>query len=108
MLNVYLKTAAYVGDLGRPGLRDVLHPPIDGGLWSGLSELAASPKRKVSPEVLARLLQLNGPINGITDYPAYLQIITACRNVALGEGCSLIELEQFWLGSATPPSEPGA
>src|SRR5437762_2165146 len=32
LINVYLKTAAYVGDLGRPGLREALHLPIDAGL----------------------------------------------------------------------------
>jgi len=37
LINVYLKTAAYVGDLGRPVLRAALHPPIDAGLWAGLS-----------------------------------------------------------------------
>ena len=36
LINVFLKTAAYVGDLGRGGLRDVLHPPLDAGLQRGL------------------------------------------------------------------------
>ena len=29
LINIFLKTAVYVGDLGRPRLRDVLHPPVD-------------------------------------------------------------------------------
>jgi hypothetical protein len=37
LVNVYLKAACYVGDLGTPALRDVLHPPVDAGLWSGIS-----------------------------------------------------------------------
>jgi hypothetical protein len=37
LLNVYLKTAAYIGGLGRPGLAPLVHPPIDAGLWGGLS-----------------------------------------------------------------------
>ena len=37
LINVYLKTAAYVGDLGREGLRDVLHPPVDNRLKNGLA-----------------------------------------------------------------------
>ena len=32
MINVFLKTAVYAGGLGREGLRDVLHPPLDNGL----------------------------------------------------------------------------
>ena len=36
LLNVYLKTAVYIGSLGPRELVAHLHPPIDGGLWSGL------------------------------------------------------------------------
>ena len=32
LINVFLKTTAYVGDLGREGLRDALHPPLDNRL----------------------------------------------------------------------------
>ena len=38
IINVYLKTYAYVGGGGRPNLPDVLHPPIDQGLWRGRGE----------------------------------------------------------------------
>src|SRR5438552_3866783 len=38
LINVYLKTAGYVGGLGRARLRESLHPPIDAGLWDGLAE----------------------------------------------------------------------
>jgi hypothetical protein len=48
LLNVYVKTAAYVGDLGRPGIREVIHPPIDSGLWEGLAV-----RFRGQPEILA-------------------------------------------------------
>ena len=38
LINVFLKTAIYVGDLGRDGMRGVLHPPIDSGLRTGLKK----------------------------------------------------------------------
>jgi hypothetical protein len=50
MVNVYLKTAGYIGGLGRPGLVPLLHPPIDGGLWSGLQRRFAG-----RPELLAKM-----------------------------------------------------
>jgi hypothetical protein len=36
IINVYLKTRAYIGCQGRHHLSDALHPPIDAGLWLGL------------------------------------------------------------------------
>ena len=36
LINVFLKTTSYAGDLGRGGLRAVLHPPLDRGLKQGL------------------------------------------------------------------------
>ena len=38
LINVYLKTAAYVGNLGREGLRDALHPPLDNRLKKKLKK----------------------------------------------------------------------
>ncbi len=37
IVNIYLKTISYVGTEGRSGLRSCLHPPIDKGLWKGIS-----------------------------------------------------------------------
>lgn len=37
LVNVYLKTRAYLPADGRPGLLDPLHPPIDGGSWQGIA-----------------------------------------------------------------------
>jgi hypothetical protein len=96
LINVYLKTAAYVGDLGRPGLRAALHPPIDRGLWEGFAE-----KFQGRPEILDQVCCVRR-IRDIADYLTYRRIITGCRAAAAALGCSLIEVEQLWRGSATP------
>ncbi len=96
LINVYLKTAAYVGDLGRPGLRAALHPPIDAGLWEGLAD-----KFRGRPEILDQACCVRR-IRDIADYLTYRRIITGCRAAADTLGCSLIEVEQLWRGSATP------
>ena len=96
LLNVYLKTAAYVGDLGRPGIREVIHPPIDSGLWEGLAERFSG-----QPEILAEACCVRR-IRDITEYKTYNRIVAGCRAAATILGCSLIEVEQLWLGSATP------
>ena len=96
LLNVYLKTAAYVGDLGRPGLREVIHPPIDSGLWEGLAE-----RFRGQPKILDEVCCVRR-IRDITEYKTYSRIIGGCRAAAIALGCSLIEVEQLWLGSATP------
>lgn len=99
LINVFLKTAAYIGDLGRPGLRDVLHPPIDGGLWDGLKK-----KFRKQPKILADACDVDR-IKDITDYETYCRIIGCCRAAAAELGCSLIEVDQLWLGAATPVVE---
>jgi len=96
LITVYLKTASYVGDLGRQGLREVIHPPIDAGLRNGL----VKPLHGHS-DILAEIRCVR-TIKDIKDYPTYRRIIAGCRAAAQELGCSLIELEQFWLGSATP------
>jgi hypothetical protein len=96
LINVFLKTVAYIGDLGRPGLRDVLHPPIDAGLWAGLAE--RFPGRR---EILDEACCVHC-IRDITDYATYRRIIAGCQAAAATLGCSLIEVEQLWQGAATP------
>ena len=96
LINVYLKTAAYVGDLGHPSLRDALHPPIDAGLWKGLRK-----QFKGRPDILDEICCVRR-IKAITDYPTYRRIIAGCRTAAQELHCSLIEVEQLWVGSATP------
>src|SRR5678815_4454595 len=36
IINVYLKTRVYIGAQGRHHLKEMIHPPIDAGLWLGL------------------------------------------------------------------------
>ena len=92
LINIYLKTAAYVGDLGRPGIRSVLHPPIDGGLWVGLSE-----RFRDNVDLLAETNHVKR-IKDITNYAIYQRIIAGCRLAAKELDCELIEIEQLWRG----------
>ena len=84
MINVYLKTAAYVGDLGRAGLRDVLHPPLDNILMNNL--------RDRFPEIT---FNFDG-IAAIETYEQYEKIIDGCRMAAKKLECSLFEVEQLF------------
>ncbi|MEG0868228.1 MAG: hypothetical protein RSD49_08100 [Hafnia sp.] len=90
MLNIYLKTAAYVGGLGRPGLKACLHPPIDAGLWGGLSQHFEGHEALRATHRVTVIRQINM-------LPLYQGIIEGMRRLAHTEGCLLIELEQFWL-----------
>jgi hypothetical protein len=96
LINVYLKTAGYVGGMGRTGLKELLHPPIDAGLWDGLR------KRFRDRTVILDEVQCVRRIKDITDYSTYRRIIEGCRLAAAELDCLLIEVEQLWLGSATP------
>jgi hypothetical protein len=96
LINVYLKTAAYVGNLGHASLRAALHPPIDAGLWKGIRE-----RFKERPNILEQVCCV-GRIKDITDYRIYARIITGCRAAAQELGSSLMEVEHLWLASATP------
>lgn len=97
MINIYLKTAAYVGELGPPGIGDCIHPPVDGGLWQGFRRRF----RDSNPELLKEVCCVER-IKDIADYDQYRRIISGCRNAATLLGCRLIEVEQLWLGSVTP------
>jgi hypothetical protein len=96
LVNVYLKTRAYVAGAGRPGLLDHLHPPLDGGLWRGLAArfLKHSPVRRLTHG------RATMRINDITSYEAYETIIEGCRLAARDLGCRLIEVDQLWDGTA--------
>jgi hypothetical protein len=96
LINVYLKTAVYIGGLGPPELVAHLHPPIDGGLWSGLE---APLRHHQAIRMRTHSVQR---INQITDYDKYSTIIEGCRALAVELGCFLIELEQFWAGADSP------
>ena len=93
IVNVYLKTRAYVGAQGRPHLNEMLHPPIDAGLWLGLAR--QFPNR---PDILERTNCVRR-IKDIVDYECYLRIIDGCRSAAEALGCELIEVDQLWAGT---------
>ncbi len=93
IINVYLKTRAYVGAQGRPHLAEVIHPPIDAGLWLGLARRFSD-----RPDIL-ELTNCVLRIKDIVDYDCYRRIIDGCRAAAEALGCELIEVEQLWAGT---------
>ena len=104
LVNVFLKTTSYVGDLGREGLRDVLHPPLDTGLRKGLREYFRN-----RPDMLKTVVAFR-TISGIRCYAEYRTAIKGCCAAAKVLGCSaLIEVEQLaGLGLRDGESPPGA
>jgi hypothetical protein len=98
IINMYLKTRAYIGAQGRHHLGEMIHPPIDSGLWLGLAR--KFPNR---PDILERTNCVNR-IKDIEDYECYLRIIDGCRDAAKALDCELIEVEQLWAGTEFVPS----
>jgi len=93
IINVYLKTRVYIGSQGRHHLKEMIHPPIDAGLWLGLKR--EFPNR-------ADILELTHcveRIKDIVDYDCYRRIIDGCRLAAKALQCELIEVEQLWAGT---------
>lgn len=101
LINVFLKTAVYVGDLGRDGLRVALHPPIDSGLRKGL-------KKHFAGQDFLKDVLVVGAIGHITSYATYRTIIKGCREAAREQQCALIELEQFAGLGVLPGDDPQA
>jgi hypothetical protein len=93
IMNVYLKTCAYVGDQGRPNLRSCLHPPIDEGLWSGVAN-----RLREYPQIIEDTHCVTR-INDIDSVDIYKRIIRGLRAAAVVLGCSLFEVEQLWEGA---------
>jgi hypothetical protein len=93
IINVYLKTRVYIGGHGRYHLKEMIHPPIDAGLWLGLAR--RFPDR---PDILERTNCVNR-IKDIVDYECYRRIIDGCRIAAKALKCELIEVEQLWAGT---------
>src|SRR6266850_4617149 len=93
ILNVYLKTRVYIGSQGRHHLKEMIHPPIDAGLWLGLER--RFPNR---PDILDRTHCVRR-IKDIVDYECYHRIIDGCRSAAKTLDCELIEVEQLWAGT---------
>jgi len=56
------------------------------------------------PEIVGEVCCVR-KIKDIIEYTTYRRIIAGCRVAAGTLGCSLIEVEQFWRGSATPAAE---
>jgi hypothetical protein len=101
ILNVYLKTRAYIGAQGRHHLIEHIHPPIDAGLWLGLERRFGG-----RPEIITQTHCVSR-IKDITDYSCYARIINGCRAAAQELGCKLIEVEQLWAGTEIDQPEPG-
>jgi hypothetical protein len=93
IINVYLKTRVYIGAQGRHHLKEMIHPPIDAGLWLGLAR--RFPDR---PDILERTNCVTR-IKDIVDYECYRRIIDGCRAAAKVLECELIEVEQLWAGT---------
>jgi hypothetical protein len=93
IINVYLKTRCYIGAQGRHHLKEMIHPPIDAGLWLGLRR--RFPNRR---DILERSNCVTR-IKDIVDYGCYRRIIDGCRAAAKELGCELIEVEQLWAGT---------
>ena len=118
LVNIYLKTRCYVGQDGRVGIGEVIHPPIDNFLIKGLKRIARSSTTwdyhivdgsgRPSRESLRRANEKRNTaregldsftaIKNITTYDQYQKIIRACEAIANLEKCSLLEVEQFWEG----------
>ena len=93
IINVYLKTRVYIGAQGRHHLKEMIHPPIDAGLWLGLARRFAD-----RPDILKRTNCVSR-IKDIIDYECYRRIIDGCRAAAKALECELIEVEQLWAGT---------
>lgn len=99
LVNIYLKTAAYVAGRGRSGLHELLHPPIDAGLWAGIRDCCGD-----DAGILERTHCVTR-IKDIVDYDEhYSRIIAGCRAVAARLGCTLIEVESLWRPDAASTS----
>jgi hypothetical protein len=93
IINVYLKTRVYIGGQGRHHLKEMIHPPIDAGLWLGLARRFHN-----RPDILERTNCVSR-IKDIDDYACYRRIIDGCRAAAKELKCELIEVEQLWAGT---------
>ncbi len=93
LVNVYLKTMVYVASIGRPGLDEHIHPPIDGGLWDGIKE-----KYDGNYDIMLKTHSVSR-IKDIKSYSQYKVIIDGIELIAMEDKCSLIEVEKLWKGT---------
>ena len=94
LINVYLKTMVYVASIGRPGLVEQIHPPIDGGLWEGIKE-----KYGTNLNILSKTHSVTR-IKDIKTYSQYKVIMEGIELIAEDNKCSLLEVEKLWKGTA--------
>lgn len=97
VINVYLKTRVYVGAQGRPHLTQMIHPPIDAGLWLGLAR-----RFRDRPDILKKTHCVTR-IKDVADYDCYRRIIDGCAAAAEALDCELIEVDQLWAGTEFVP-----
>lgn len=93
LINVYLKTMVYVASIGRPGLENLIHPPIDGGLWEGINKAYGNNKDIISKTHSVKT------IKDIEKYEQYEVIMNGMKLIANEEKCRLIEVEKYWEGT---------
>jgi len=93
LINLYLKTMVYVGQMGRPELIKHIHPPIDNGLWDGIKE-----KYKNDTSIIEKT-HSKSKIKDIQKYTDYTEIIAGIELIAEKENIFLIEVEHLWKGT---------
>ena len=91
LINVYLKTTVYVAKRGPEVLLNFIHPPIDGGLWSGIKKEYGNDK-----DIFKKTHRVDR-IKNIT--AIYMEIIQGCQKIARRRGCTLFEVEALWEGT---------
>jgi hypothetical protein len=93
IVNVYLKSMCYLSGIGRQGLVNHIHPPIDSGLWKGLEK-----RYKSNSDIWSKVYSKT-KIKDIKTYSDYSIIINGMKEIAYIENCLLIDIEQFWEGT---------
>ncbi len=99
IINIYLKTRVYIGAQGRHHLKEMIHPPIDAGLWLGLE------RRFPNRDDILERTNCVSRIKDIVDYECYRRIIDGCHIAAKELKCDLIEVEQLWAGAEVVPTD---
>lgn len=93
LINIYLKAMVYLAGVGRPGLVQCIHPPIDNGLWEGIRL-----KYEHRLDIISKTHVVNR-IKDIDTYEKYRTIINGCQLIAQDRSCLLIEVEELWQGT---------
>ena len=99
IINEYLKKRAYIGAQGRHHLKEMIHPPIDAGLWRRLARDSKIGEISwITPTVLGR--SRTSSITSVTG-----ALLDGCRIAAKVLDRELIEVEQLWAGIAFVASD---